>query len=346
MSTRPQYDADHPPVYQAAPAITSLDYSSDGRFLAVSGYHEVVLHHADGSGIAARLVGQSERIEAAVFSPDGKRIAIAGGSPGRMGELQIWDVDKRELLLAKTVGYDTIYGAQWSGDGRLVSFGCPDNTVRAVLAETGEQVFFNGAHNDWALDTVFSVKSDHLISVSRDRSMKLFEVTTQRFVDNLTSITPGALKGGLHGVARHPTRDELLCGGSDGTPKIYRMQREQARQIGDDFNLIRAFPEMPGRVFDVRYSPDGTRIVAGSSLNGSGQVRIFDEANEKNEIAKIDVSQGGIYSVAFSHDGKMIAAGGFDGMIRLYDAETGTLVKEFAPVEIQPEADTVSGGGK
>src|SRR4051812_25956767 len=52
-------DAEHPPIYQRAPAITSLDYSPDGKLLAVAGFHEVLLHHADGTGIAARLVGLS-----------------------------------------------------------------------------------------------------------------------------------------------------------------------------------------------------------------------------------------------------------------------------------------------
>ena len=36
-------------------------------------------------------------------------------------------------------------------------------------------------------------------------------------------------------------------------PKIYQMHRTKARQIGDDFNLIRAFEPMPGRIFSVRY---------------------------------------------------------------------------------------------
>ena len=344
-STRPTFDADHPPQYNALPVITSLDFSSDGQWLAVSGYHEVLLHHADGSGLAARLVGMSERIESAEFSPDGKFLAVAGGSPGRMGEVQIWNVAEKELVLSLMTGYDTCYGTSWSPDGKLVAYGCPDSTVHAFEVETGKEVLFSGAHDDWVLDTVFSTKGDHLITVSRDMSMKLIEVGTQRFIDNITSITPGALKGGLHAVDRHPQRDELLAGGSDGRARIYKMVRDKARQIGDDFNLIRAFPEMPGRVFDVCYSPDGTRVVAGSSLNGSGQVRIFDEANENNEIAKIDVPHGGIYSVAFSHDGKRIAAGGFDGLVRLYDAESGSPVTEFAPVDIQPESDTVSGGG-
>jgi hypothetical protein len=34
----------------------------------------VLLHKVEGSGIAARLVGLSERIESVAFSPDGKRL--------------------------------------------------------------------------------------------------------------------------------------------------------------------------------------------------------------------------------------------------------------------------------
>ena len=40
------------------------------------------------------------------------------------------------------------------------------------------------------------------VSASRDRTLKLVEIATQRFIDNVTSITPGALKGGLAAVAR------------------------------------------------------------------------------------------------------------------------------------------------
>ena len=333
-SAKPQYDMEHPPKYLASPVITSLDYSPDGKLLAVSGYHEVIMHHADGSGIASRLVGLSERIESAVFSPDGQRLAVTGGSPGRMGEVQIWDVENRTLLLSKTVGYDTIYGASWSHDGKYVAFGCPDKTTRAIESDTGKQVFFSGAHEDWVLDTVFAVKSDHVVTVSRDMSMKLLHFSTQRFIDNITSITPGALKGGLAAVERHPTKDEVLVGGADGTPKIYRLYREKARVIGDDFNLIRAFAQMPGRLFDVAYSQDGQRIVAGSSLNGSGELRVFQESDGK-ELVKVEIPEGGIYDVAFHPDGKTVAAGGFDGKVWLIDATNGSIVKKFYPIQIE-----------
>jgi WD40 repeat protein/mono/diheme cytochrome c family protein len=339
QSARRRYDAEHPPEYDAAPVVTSIQFAPSGNLLAVSGYHEVVLHDlakviGRQPSLVGRLIGMSERIESVAFSPDGARLAVAGGSPGRLGELQIWDLASRELTVALPASYDTCYGASWSADGQLVAIGCPDNTVRAYEAETGKQVLFSGAHNDWVLDTVFSMDASHLVTVSRDRSMKLIEVATERFVDNITSITPGALKGGLHAVDRHPSKDELLIGGSDGIAKTYRMFREKDRKIGDDFNLIRAYGEMPGRIFDVAYRADGERLVAGSSYNGTGHVQVF-ETDSGQLVTTLEDIPSAVYAVAFSPDGQRIASGGFAGTVSLHDAQTGTVQAEFVPVPLR-----------
>ncbi|MEA2631303.1 MAG: hypothetical protein QOE66_1522, partial [Chloroflexota bacterium] len=276
QNTRARYDMDHPPVYTRPPVITALDFAPDGKALAVAGFHEVLLMSADGDERLARLVGLAERIESVRFSPDGSRLAVTGGRPGRMGEVQVWDVAGRKLILSVPVTFDTIYGASWSPDGKKIAFGCADNSVRAIDAKTGDEVLFQGSHNDWVLDTVFSADGSHLVSVGRDRSAKLIEVDTQRFIDNITSITPGALKGGILAVTRHPQRDEIVVGGADGTPKIYRIFRQSKRVIGDDANLIRQFPPMPGRVNAIAVSHDGRRIAAGSSSDGTGQVDVLN----------------------------------------------------------------------
>jgi WD40 repeat protein len=364
-----RYDMEHPPEYSRLPVIPAVAFSPDGSLLAVAGFHEVLLWKADGSEPVARLVGLSERVESLAFSPDGKRLAVTGGLPSRMGEVQVWDVAKRKLQLSVSITFDTIFGVSWSPDGSKIAFGCTDNTVRAIDAKSGAQVLFLGAHNDWAQDTVFSADGSHLISVGRDMTAKLTEVATQRFIDNITSITPGALKGGLAAVARHPKRDEIVVGGSDGEPKLYRVFRQTTRVIGDDSNLIREFPSLPGRINSVAVSADGKRIAAASSLDGSsGDVAVysyeFDTAYPANlkaiqekvvtsrspeenaaveayhkagvkQIVRVKVAQGGVYSVAFRPDGKLLAAAGGDGMIRLINAESGAIVKEFAPVTVK-----------
>lgn len=334
-------DQAHPPVYQLPPVIASLDYSPDNQLIAVTGYHEILLHRADGSEVVARLVGLAERVQSVEFSPDGKLLAAVGGSPGRFGELQVWDVATHELKLSALVSYDTLYGVSWSPDGTRVAFGCGDNTLRAYDVASGKQILFQGAHGDWVLDTVFSTDASHLVSVSRDRSVKLTEVATERFVDNITSITPGALKGGLLTVDRHPAKDEVVIGGADGTPKIYQLYRTKPRQIGDDFNLIRQFEPLPGRVFSAEFNADGSRFVVGASDSGrAGEARIY-QTDDGKLVCRLEGEKGPVYAVAFRPDGQQVASAGFEGMIRLNDAATGKLIREFIAV---PLATAVAAG--
>ncbi len=195
-------------------------------------------------------------------------------------------------------------------------------------------MLFQGGHSDWVLDTVFSVKGTDLVSVSRDRSMKLTEVATERLVDNITSITPGALKGGLQAVDRHPTKDELLIGGADGTPKLYQMYRTKPRQIGDDFNFIRAFATLPGRLFAVKFSPDGNRVVAGSSSDGKGEVRVFETMTAR-QVSVFKGINGPIYALAYHPKGDMVASAGFEGSVHLNEPTSGGLIRDFVPVPLK-----------
>jgi WD40 repeat protein len=393
-------DAEHPPTYAQPAVITAVDYSPDGALLAVAGYHEVLLHKADGSGLVARLVGLSERVQSLAWSPDGKQLAVTGGNPGRFGEVQVWEIKRKtinlaahaepltriglsmpvvevpaglalasfpfrdvlgfgevpttevtetRLRLSHPVTYDTIYGVSWSHDGTKIAFGCADNSVRAIDAKTGKQILFQGAHSDWVMGTCFSRSDLFVVSISRDRSMKLTEVATQRFNDNITSITPGALKGGLLTVDIRPGRerkmvppspdsvdkrpvlyDELLIAGSDGVPRLYKMHRSVKRVIGDDANRVREFEGLPGRIFAARFSPDGKRFVAGSSLDGKGEARVYN-VDDGKVICKLEGEHGAIYAVAFHPNGTQVATAGFDGVVRLNDAATGKLIKEFSP---------------
>jgi WD40 repeat protein/mono/diheme cytochrome c family protein len=359
-------DKDHPPTYPLPPVVTALAFSPDGSYLAVTGYHEVLLYGTEKYALESRLIGMSERIQSLAFSPDGKLLATAGGSPGRFGEIQVWAHGNDRLVLSAPVTFDTIYGVSWSPDSKKLAFGCADNTVRAIDAVSGKQVLQMGTHADWVLATVFSQDGEYVASVSRDMSIKLTEVPTQRFVDNITTITPGKLKGGLMAVDRRPVNttpidvpvfattftlprprkmqkvppdapgvpprpyDEVLAAGADGTPRLYMMHRERKREIGDDFNKVKEFEPMPGRVSCVKFSHDGSRFAAASSLDGKGDVWVYDVASGK-KVACQKVSSPA-YAVAWHPDGKQIASAGFDGKVWLHDAASGKLLREFVAV--------------
>lgn len=353
-------DADHPPTYRSAPVVTSVAFSPDGKLLAVAGYHEILLHRGDGTGIVARLVGMSERVQSLAFSPDGKLLAASGGDPGRFGEIQIWDVEKRKLKLSTTLTFDTLYGVSWSPDAKLIAVGCADNTVRAIETDTGKQALFMGTHSDWVLGTVFAQDGLHLTSVSRDMTVKLTEVATQRFIDNVTSITPGALKGGLMAIDRRPQNekkmakqspdmpnaaprvyDELIVAGSDGTPRLYKMHRETKRVIGDDANRLKIYDAMPGRISSLQFDAEGKRFAATSSLDGKGEVRIYDAETGKSVVC--EKVNGPAFTATWHPKGAVVASSGFDGKVFFHDPATGKLLKEFAAVPMIPDTIPLAG---
>ena len=352
--------AENPPKYSLPPVITALAYTPDSKTLVISGYREILLHAADGSAPVGRMVGRSQRIESVAVSPDGKLIAATGGTPALFGEVQFWDAATRKLVRSITVSYDTLFGASFSADSKKFAFGGADNGVRVLNVADGKQVMRMDAHSDWSFAATFSVKGTHVVSVSRDRAMKLSIVESGQFVDNVTSITPGALKGGLMAVQLRPGQEQVLTGGSDGTPKLYKIFRTRKRVIGDDFNHIRSFKPMPGRIFDLQFSPDGKQFVAVSSTGISGAARVYsvgdyDTPNINNKGGLGDVRKqiaarsaksrllhelsgidSPVFAVAYRPDGQQIALGGFDGKIRLYDAKTGKPVKTFVPVKVTP----------
>ena len=72
----------------------------------------------------------------------------------------------------------------------------------------------------------------------------------------------------------------------------------------------------------------------------SSEVPVYDtETGER--VASCTGHDGGIFVIAFHPDGKTLATGGFDGVVRIFDASNGEEVKSFVPVPIQ-QAESAS----
>lgn len=339
------------PVYAVPPAITCIAFSPDGLFLAVGGYHEVLLHKADGSGLVARLVGEIPRIESIAFSKDGKTLAVAGGAPAEFGQIQIWDVAAAKNLKTFQPSGDSLYGVSLSPDGKTVACAAADKIVRRINIEDGKVLTEFKAHADWVLATCFTLDGKQMVSGGRDKALKLIDVASGRFVDDINNPLEQILC-----MARHPSQDSVLYGGDLGTARLYKISDNQVRTAGrNDANLLTTYEKQPGPVNAVAFSPDGTRVALASvgevrvyAAGGNGSIKpialktpkgakkVFGEVQSSAQLI-LSGHGGAVFAVSWKMDGSAIATAGFDGMVRLFDAKSGSLVKEFVPVPMGSE---------
>lgn len=317
---------EHPPTYSNPPVITTVAYSPNGELMAVSGYREVLLHKGDGSGLVGRLVGRSQRIESVAFSPDGKLLAAVGGTSCRFGELQLWDVESRKQIKSVEIGFDVLYGVSFSPDGKMVAFGGAEKSAYLYSVPDCTQVLKFDNHSDWVFGTTFSRDSKNVISTSRDRAIKLVEIATKNFIDD---INYQVYNGGYYAVARNPMTDEVAVGGDEGLIRYYSIFKVRARTMNrEDYNLIRTFEKLDGPIYAIAFSPDGTMMAVGGRTT---EVRVFKTA-DGSKIASLKGFNGTVHSLAWHPKNGQLAVGGFDGSVHLYSVPAGQLVKSFVPV--------------
>jgi WD40 repeat protein len=321
------------PTYTVPPVVSAVAYSPDGSTLAVSGFREVLLYDTTNFELKARLVGKAHRIESLTYTADGKILGVAGGSPAQFGEVQLWDTATNTLIKTMRSSYDTVYGLSFSPDASRVAFGCSDKTVRVLSVEDEKELIKFDNHSDWVFGTIFSTDGLHFVSCGRDTALKLVEVNTGSFVDDINSSNKGY--GEINTIARHPFENQVLSAGEDRIPRLYKIFREIRRDVGNtDFNLIQAYEAQSGSIEGIAFSADGSRFATGCA---GGETRIYNVEDGKR-LASMQGDAVGVFAVSFHPDGTQVATAGFDGKIRVFDAASGKLLNAFISVPIETTA--------
>lgn len=197
--------------------VCTLRWSPDGKILASGGYDSKIIFWEPFTGKAINtLSGHNGAIFDLAFSPGGTLLASAGGDQ----TTKIWRVRDGLRLDTLKEPQGEQFCVAFTPDGSKVLSAGADNRIRIWELKSRDQVEINPiietrfAHEAGVTGMALNSKGDRLLTVSLDRSTKLWSVPGLSLisVQNVSSDTPSAL-------AAVPDRQEIMIARMDGSVK-------------------------------------------------------------------------------------------------------------------------------
>jgi WD40 repeat protein len=263
---------------------------------------EVAMQDADLTGahlahsVLAEAFGQ---VISVALSADGALLA-AGASNG---EVCLWRVADRTLIMAVPAHAGTAYAVALSADGRRLASGGGDGLVRVWNADNGACVATMSGHI--VQSVALSADGRLLASSGADGTVHLWEAEGGARLAALHGH-----RGVVHSVALSGDGRLLASGGEDGTIRIWDSGRATCWAVLQGDSTV---------VYGVALSPDGQLAVSGA---GDGTVRLWDVGKGRQRAAW-HAHTGRVAAVAVSGDGRILASGGDDGAVRIWEALGG-----------------------
>ena len=298
-----------------------LTYSPDGQTLATGSSDGYIYWWDTSTGTLKRKsrAKHNRDVISIAYSPDGKTIASAGSD----GTVRLWNGSVRAYIDVKTFTEHTANGyvtdLAFSPDGKTIASvdvnGSYDGTVFLWDASTRTL-------KKTLVDDIYGVAS---VAYSPDGST--VACGGGKNVVTLYDASTGTLKKIIgEGRNRRVTKLAYSPDGKTITSKFESSFGPSPRGINlwdVETGTHKLYISVNQVVRDFAYSPDGNTI----ATSGYGSIYIdfwdVETGNRKQSLrhpTDPTISTGGI---AFSPDGKTIAAGFQDGVIYLLDVETG-----------------------
>ena len=341
----------------------TVAYSPDGTLIAVAGPGGIELYKGStGRAYTSFPIGIPNA--RACFSPDGQTLLVGGNGAG--GLVQLWNVTSGTLTGTISTGLTSVIALAYSPDGKTIALG-------GSTASSGALQLWSVATNKQIATFPTTASAIYTVAFSRDGTILTDggSKPTSGFVESWHVATHGLISSftaasvAITTVAISPDNSTLAVGGNGYYDRTGTMQLHSLATG----SLIFYIATGAGSVTSIAYSPDGktladaglTVVTSGYFPSSYGTVETWSLITG-TLVAKATESCE-FLSIAFSPDGKELAAGGvysdeYPGLASsggaLYtfsipnlaqSTYTATGAVNEGPISFSPDGTKLLGGG-
>ena len=220
-------------VFRTDSEITDLDFSKDGRWLAVSNWSSEVLLIDLENGFSESQLSHNDAVLAVAFSPDGRWLATGGVD----GSVALWfaNDDGFELLSVLNEHEDWVRDVVFSPDSQLLVSGSDDSTailwnISAIASRKDTKNFtVLLGHTDWINRVAFSPDGGRIATGSDDATIRIWDPNSSD--PSNESIVLRGHENFILDIAFSSDSDWLVSGSADWDARLWPLSKDSLLSI-------------------------------------------------------------------------------------------------------------------
>jgi len=298
--------------------VNSIAFSADGHYCVTGSADKTALvwDVNDDWTVIRQLDGHDEYVTSTAISPDGRFVLAASWN----GRLILYDRESGKPLREPEITGLNPMCVGFSPNGKLMLCGSTDGSVIVWDVASGRRLRTLKAPVGGIYYAQFSPDSRRVLSVGglyrKDKDGPLGEAV-------LWDLGSGRI---VHQFAGHKWIVKAAAFSPDGR-WIVTGSSESKLQLWDAQSgaLVRSLEGHQGQIIAAAFSPDSRRLV---TVGGSDEeAEVFFWNPENGELLSSGAGHWDtVNDVAFHPSGRFVATAGTDGLIMLWDPETGAVI--------------------